>query len=80
MCSVFTFWLKVEDTRKLIDELKDDVAQVRRMHSKILSSPIPDDREWMIVKTSAYRLLSSEKYQNDFSLVPKRTIIVFLNS
>lgn len=37
------FDLQVADLKKMIDDLKADVDKVKQLHSKILSTPVPDE-------------------------------------
>ncbi len=37
------FFEQVEDLRKLIQEVKEDVKNVKTHHSDILSKPVPDE-------------------------------------
>ncbi|ODM92104.1 Syntaxin-1A [Orchesella cincta] len=39
------FFVQVADVKKMIDDLKSDVDKVKSLHSKILSTPIPDERK-----------------------------------
>jgi len=38
------FFVQAEDLRKLIYELKGDVEQVEKLHSRILNTPVPDEK------------------------------------
>jgi len=40
--TLFCCW-QIEDLRKLIEDLKEDVKNVKTHHSEILSTPIPDE-------------------------------------
>ncbi|CAG7725815.1 unnamed protein product, partial [Allacma fusca] len=51
------FFEQVDQLRKLTTELEEDVVQVKKLQSKILSSPIPDDR----AKQELDRLMSTIK-------------------
>ncbi|CAL8103105.1 unnamed protein product [Orchesella dallaii] len=51
------FFGQVAEVKKMIDDLKSDVDKVKSLHSKILSTPIPDERK----KTELDDLMSTIK-------------------
>ncbi|CAL8343209.1 unnamed protein product [Lota lota] len=56
-CFMEGFFRRVEDVRGLIDKISNQVEEVRKMHSTILSAPNPDD----VTKEGLHRLTNDIK-------------------